>query len=128
MDDVGDARAILLRIQVVMTDDHGAGIARMQFLKQSSHGSLLCLCARVGGLTADVEPALIADAYRVGVVILAVGTDHPFRTARLNLSVTTDDVVVADAKLIMSVAAMPGVDLSGRGGLVGPHCRTMNNK
>ena len=50
MDDVGDARAILLGIQVVMTDDHGAGIARMQFLKQSSHGSLLRLCARVGGL------------------------------------------------------------------------------
>ena len=50
MDDVGDARAILLVIQVVMTDDHRAGIARMQFLKQSSHGSLLRLCARIGGL------------------------------------------------------------------------------
>lgn len=74
MDDVGDARAILLGIQVVMTDDHGAGIARMQFLKQSSHGSLLRLCARVGGLTADVEPALVADADRVGIVVLAVGT------------------------------------------------------
>ena len=81
MDNVGDARAILLVIQVVMTDDHGAGIARMQFLKQSSHGSLLRLCARVGGLTADVEPALVADADGVGVVVHAVGANQPFRTA-----------------------------------------------
>ena len=117
-----------MRVQVVVTYDQGLRIFPMQHLQQLQHRQLLRQRARVGGLTADVEPALIADAYRVGVVVLAVGTDHPFRTARLYLSVTTDDVVVADAKLIMSVAAMPGVDLSGRGGLVGPHCRTMNNK
>ena len=75
MGDVGDTGAILLWIQVVMTDDHGLGIALVQFLKQSSHGSLLRLGARIGGLTADIEPALVADAYRVGIVVLAVGTD-----------------------------------------------------
>ena len=62
MGDVGDAGAILRGIEVVMTYNYGAGIALVQFLKQSSHGSLLCLSARVGGLTADIEPALIADA------------------------------------------------------------------
>ena len=46
----------------------------MQFFEESSHGSLLSLGARVGGLTADVEPALVADADRVGIVVLAVGT------------------------------------------------------
>ena len=81
MGDVWDAGAILLGIQVVMTQDHGAGITRVQFLKQSSHGSLLRLCARVGGLTADVEPALVADADGVGVVVHAVGANQPFRTA-----------------------------------------------
>ena len=126
MGDVGDAGAILLRIQVVMTDDHGFGIARVQFLKQFSHGSLLSLGARVGGLTADVEPALVADAYRVGIMVLAVGTDHPFRTAWLYRSVTTDHVVVAYAEVEPSLA-MPCIDLSDRTCLVRPHCRTMNN-
>ena len=96
MGDVLDAGAILLGIQVVMTYDHGAGIARVQFLKQFSHGSLLRLGARVSGLTADIKPALVADADRVGVMVLAVGTDHPFRTAWLYRSVTTDHVVVAE--------------------------------
>ena len=61
-------------------------------------------------------------------MVQAVGTYHPFRTAWLDLSVTTDDVMVADTKLVMSVTAVPGVDLSGRGCLVGPYCRTMNNQ
>ena len=87
MGDVGDAGAILLWIQVVVTDDHGTGIALVQFLKQSSHGSLLRLSARVGRLTSCVVPALVADAYRVGIMVLAVGTDHPFRTAWLYRSV-----------------------------------------
>ena len=74
VNDVLDAGTILLRIQIVMTYDHGAGVTRVQFLKQSSHGCLLRLSARVGGLTADVIPALVADADRVGIVVLAVGT------------------------------------------------------
>ena len=126
MGDVGDAGAILLWIQVVMTDNHGFGISSVQFLKESSHSSLLSLGAGVGGLTADVETALVADAYRVGIVVLAVGTDHPFRTAWLYRSVTTDHVVVAYAE-VKSSLAMPCIDLSDRGGLVRPHCRTMND-
>ena len=80
MGDVGDAGAVLLWIQIVVAYDYGAGITRVQLLKQSSHGSLLRLSARVGGLTADVIPALIADADRVGIMVLAVGPDHPFHT------------------------------------------------
>ena len=127
MGDVLDAGAILLGIQVVMTYDHGAGIARVQFLKQSSHGSLLRLGARVGGLAADIKSALVADADRVGIMVLAVGTDHPFRTAWLYRSVTTVHVVVADTKFPMVIPAMPRVNLSGRTCLVGLYCRTMND-
>ena len=127
MGDVGDAGAVLLWIQIVVAYDYGAGITRVQLLKQSSHGSLLRLSARVGGLTADVIPALIADADRVGIMVLAVGPDHPFRTTWLNRPVTTDHVVVADTKFPMVIAAMPRVDLSGRACLVGPHCRTVND-
>ena len=80
-----------------MTDYKCAGVTPVQFLKQSSQGSLLFSRSRVGGLTSDVEPALVADAYRVGVMVHAVGANLTFRTAWLYLSVTTDDVVVADA-------------------------------
>ena len=126
MGDVGNAWAILPGVQVAVTDNHGFGISSVQFLKQFSHSSLLRLGAGVGGLTADVEPALVADADRVGIVVLAVGTDHPFRTAWLYRSVTTDHVVVAYAEVEASLA-MPRVDLSDRTCLVRPHCRTMNN-
>ena len=71
-------------------------------------------------MTAGVEPALVANAYRVGVVVLAVGTDHKLRTAKLYLSVTTDHVMVADAEVESSLA-MPGINLSSRTVLVGPH-------
>ena len=124
--DVLDAGAGFVGVQIVVAYNHGAGVAPVQNLEQPSERSLLFCRARVGGLTADVKPALVAHAYRVGVVVQAVGTDHPFRTAWLNLSVTTDDVVVADAEVKTSLA-MPGIDLSGRALLVGPHCRTMKN-
>ena len=91
--DVLDAGAVLPGVQVVVSHDQGAGVAPMKVLKEPSQRGLLRLGAGVGGLTADVEPALVADAYRVGVVVHAVGTDHIFRTAVLDFSVTTDDVV-----------------------------------
>ena len=71
-------------------------------------------------MTAGIEPALVADAYRVGVVVHAVGTDHPFRTAKLYLSVTTDHVMVADTEVETSLA-MPCIYLSCRAVLVGSY-------
>ena len=109
-----------------MPYDHGAGVTPVEIFEQLSHGSLLLSRAGVGGLTADVEPALIADADRVGVVVHTVGTDHPFRPSRLDRSVTTDHVVVADTE-VESPFAVPRIDLSCRTHLVGLHCRTMNN-
>ena len=71
--DVVDAGTGLVGVQVVMTYDQGAGITPVKVFKQPSHGSLLFSRAGVGGLTADVEPTLVADADRVGIVVLAVG-------------------------------------------------------
>ena len=121
-----ETRAILSVIQVVVTDDHGAGVTPVQVFQQLSHRSLLLSRPRVSGLTADVEATFIAYANGVAVVVHAVGTDHPFRSARLYLSVTTDDVVVADAELEASVS-MPRIYISGGRCLVGPYCRTMND-
>ena len=124
--DVGDAGAGLLRVQVVVTYDQGAGVAPVKVLEQQPECHLLCHGTRVGGLTADVESALVAYAYRVGVVVLAVSSDHVLRTSWLYLSVTTDDVVVSDAE-VESLLAVPCVDLSYRTRLVGPYCRTVND-
>ena len=120
-----EAGAVLARVQVVVADDQGFRIAPVQVFQQSPECSLLRLGARVGGLASDIQPALVADAYRVGVVVPAVGTGHVLRTASLDLSVTTDDVVIADAE-VEAPLAVPGVDLGGRTRLAGPHCRTMN--
>ena len=64
MNHILDARTILQRIEVVMTYYYRAGIALVQFFKQSSHGYLLSLSAGIVGLTSDIEPSLVADAYR----------------------------------------------------------------
>ena len=109
-----------------MAYDEGLRVAAVQILEEYPEGSLLLGCAGVGGLTADVEPALVADAYRVGIVVQAVGTDHPFRPSWLNLSVTTDHVMISYAEVETPIA-MPCIDLSRRARLVRPHCRTVNH-
>ena len=88
-----------------MPHDQGTGVTLVEILEQLSHRRLLRCRTRVVGLTADVEPALVADADRVGIVVQTVGTDHPFRPTGLNLSVTTDHVVVADANVITLILA-----------------------
>ena len=100
-------------VQVMMPDDQGAGVTLVQFFEQLLHRSLLFSRTRIGGLTADVQPALVANADRVGIVVQAVGADHPFWATWLNRSVTTDHVVVADAEVETSLA-MPSINLSGR--------------
>jgi hypothetical protein len=108
-----------------MTYDHSAGVTLVQVFEQLSHRHILRLSTRIGWITPDIKPTLVADAYRVGIMVLAVGTDHVLRTAWLNRSVTTDHVVVADAEVETSLA-MPRIDLSGRTQLVGLYCRTVN--
>ena len=110
-----------------MAYNQGLGVATVQVFEQSPHGSLLLSRPRIGRLSADVQPTLVAYAYRVGVVVQAVGADHPFRTTWLYLSVTTDNVVVADAEFPVVIPAVPRVNLSGRGCLVGPDCTAVNH-
>ena len=123
---VNDARTILVGGQIVVTDYHGAGVTPVQVFQQLSHRSLLLSRSRVSGLTADVQTTLVAYADGVAVVVQTVGANHPFWSAGLNLSVTTDDVVVADTELEASVS-MPRIYISGGRCLVGPYCRTMND-
>ena len=121
-----EAGAVAVVTEVAMAYDQGVGVTFAEIFEQQPHRRLLFSRACVGGLTADVEPAFVADADRMGVVVQTVRTYHPFRTTWFNLSVTTDHVVVADT-FIMSVFAMPPVDIFRRRCTVGLHCRTMNN-
>ena len=123
---VNDTRAILVGVQVVMPDYHGAGVAPVQLFEQPAHSLLLCLSPRVGGLTADVQTTLVTNAYRVLVVVLAVGARHPFWSSQLYCSVTTDDVVVADAEL-KAPLSVPRVYLCCRTGLVRAYRTAMNH-
>ena len=121
-----EARTIAVVTEVPMPNYQGAGVTLVQLFEQLPHRSLLFSRARIDGLTADIEPALVADADRVGIVVQAVGADHPFRTTWLNRSVTTNHVVVAYAEVETSLA-VPRVDLSDRTCLVGLDCRTVND-
>ena len=87
-----------------MPDDQGTGVTLVKIFEQLPHRRLLRCRTRVVGLTADVEPAFVADADRMGIVVQTVGADHPFRATWLDRSVTTDHVMVADAEVKTSFA------------------------
>ena len=70
-----EAGAVAVVTEVAMPDDQGTGVTLVEIFEQLSHRRLLRCRTRVVGLTADVEPALVADADRVGVVVHAVGAD-----------------------------------------------------
>ena len=81
-----DARTILQWIEVMMTYYYCAGIAPVQFLKQSSHGCLLSLGAGIVGLTSDIEPShqlVTPRAVRIAVAMLATICTTHFRVSFL---------------------------------------------
>ena len=96
-----------------MTYDHRSWIAAMQLFEKCTQGRLLLRCARIGGLSPGIQSSFVAHPDGVLVMVHAVGTHQPFRSASLNLSVTTDHVVIAYTKLKASIT-MPGIYLSHR--------------
>ena len=126
MGNVLDTWTILVGIQVMMTYYQGTWVASVQLFEQLSHRLPLFLGTRIGGLASDVQSTFVAYAYRVAVMVHAVRTHHVFGPAFLNLSVTTDDVVVADAEVKPSLA-VPRIYLRGRRCLVRAHGTAMNH-
>ena len=82
--------------------------------------------ACVLGFSFVVQSAFIADADTVAVVVLAVGTDHVFRTSCFYGAIPADDIVVADT-VGEATRSMPFVNLSGRAGLVGTYGRAVDD-
>jgi len=93
-----EAGAVLVDVgEVAMADDFCIGIVLFQRDKQRVESKLLGWGAGVGGAALLVEASLIADADGVGVVVAGMGADHLFGTAKVQLSVAGDVVVVAAA-------------------------------
>lgn len=59
-------------------------------------------------------------------MVFDVGSDHGFGTTFLDTTITTDDVMVADAVRV-ATCAMPFVNLLGTAGLVGLDSRAMDD-
>ena len=89
-----EAGAVAVVTEVAMAYDQGTGVTLVEIFEQQSHALLLLCRTRVGGLTSNVEPPFVADAYRMGVVVQTVGTDHPFRPTGLDLSVTINVITL----------------------------------
>ena len=121
-----DAWAILHRVQIVMPHNHCLWIVAVQNFQQCTQGHLLFRCARIGGLSPGIQSSFVAHPDGVLVMVHAVGTHQPFRSSSLNLSVTTDHVMIANAEFKASLA-VPCIYLGYRRSLVGFHCRTMNH-
>ena len=87
-----------------MSYNDSAWVTPFQFLEQTEHRLLLCLCPRVGGIAPRIESALIAHPDGVLVMVLAVCAHHVFRSSHFQRSVPSDDVVVAYAEVKTSLA------------------------
>ena len=83
--------------QFAVADDLGVGIVLLQREEQREESFFLGRGAGVGGAAFLVETALVADADGVGVVVAGMGADHLFWTAKVELAVAGDVVVVAAA-------------------------------
>ena len=73
-----------------------------------------------------VESSFVTDADGVAVVVFDMCSDHGFRSARFDATVSADDVVIADAVRIAS-CSVPLVNLLSRAGLVGFDCAAMDD-
>ncbi len=67
-----------------------------QFAQQGGERGFLRRCAGVGGAAVGIQPAFVADAYGVAVVVQAVCADAFQRTSAVNGAVARQVEVVAD--------------------------------
>ena len=89
MDHVLDAGTVLVRVEIVVTDNDSAGVTPVQVLQELTHGLTLLLGSRIIGLTTRVVTTFVAHTDGVLVVVHAVSPSQPFRSTLLYLSVTT---------------------------------------
>ena len=116
---VGRDAPVAVRVgrQVAMPQDDGVGELLVQACQQRAQTLALCPRARVGSLAHGIQPALVADTYRVLVVPPAVRPRLAECTPRVYGAVARHVVVVADvlhpASDVIPPALLQGVALPG---------------
>ena len=69
-----EARASLVQVEVIVSHHIRCGIAFPQLVDESHQSGFLKECARVAGTALLVQSPFVTDAYRMGIVPLAVRT------------------------------------------------------
>lgn len=94
--------------ELVVSVDGGDGVLFHQVSDELEEGETLGFGVGVGGVTVSIKAADIGDADALGVVARAVGSDLLDGTARADVAVGIDDIVIAD--VVPSEAFMVATD------------------
>ena len=111
--------------ELTVTDNLSIRIVLFQRDKQRVESELLGWGAGVIGAAFLVKTTLVADADGVGIIMPGVGTDHLLGTAKVQLSVAGDVVMVATALPAFGFVHL--VEPFHRNMLVRSRCRAVND-
>ena len=84
-------------LEFTVAEDLGIGVVDLQGAEQGDEGMTLGRGSGVGSMAFYIQASLVADTDGVLVVMTGMGTDLFLRPALMELAVTGDVVVVADA-------------------------------
>ena len=111
--------------EVSVADDFGIGIVEAEALQKLYHRALLGFGSGIGRIAVGIQTALVTDSYRVGVVMLGMGTDHLLGTAWVDFAILGDVVVITGG--LETSRLMTGFEVFDREISVGSGCRAVNN-
>ena len=121
-----EAGAVLVdTLQLTMSDNLSIRIVLFQRDKQRIESELLGWGAGVGGAAFLIKATLVADADGVGIIMPGVGADHLLGTAKMQLTVAGDVVMVATALPAFGFVHL--VEPLHRDVLVRSRCRAVND-
>ena len=100
------------------------GIIDLQASEQGDKGCTLRWRTSVSRTTSFVETTFVTDADGMGIVVAGMSTDHLFGTALMELTITSNIIVVATA--VPSFGSVHLVKHLERQMLVRPRSRTVN--
>ena len=112
--------------EFTMAHDLGIGVIHLQGSKQGDEGCTLGRCPGVGSTAFLIQTSFIADTDGMGIVMAGMHTDLLLVTGLIELAVTFDVVVIADA-FPMETGIVAGAKHIERETLVAAGRRTMNH-
>lgn len=108
-----------------MTENLCVGIVYLQTAEQCHQRVLLGRGARVSGSAVGIKAALVADAYRMGIVTSGMGTSHLLRATTVYFAILRNIVVIADG--LETTCQMTGFQVFDGEILCDSRCRAVNH-